>query len=150
LKRGRLTWVIRNVLRKHVERVIRVFTPPRERYAKDVLRAVTKAVYNYFGQPYSGRIVYFLPDFRERVFRSSRTWYRLASGRLDVYIVPGRHIGILDEPCVQIVAEKLRSCLDEAQAGGSDDGLSQAEPVRSVTETRCEADSISISKDSGR
>lgn len=150
LKRGQLTWVLRNILRKHVERVTRVFTPPRKRYAKDVQRAITKAVYNYFGQPYSGGIVYFLPGFRERVFRSSRTWYRLASGRLDVYIVPGRHMDILKEPHVRIVAEKLRSCLDEAWADGSDDDRSQAEPVRSVTETRCEADPISVPKDSGR
>ncbi len=150
LKRGQLIWVLRNILRRHVERVTRVFTPPRERYAKDVQRAITKAVYNYFGQPYSGRIVYFLPDARERVFRSSRTWYELASGRLDVYIVPGRHLGILDEPTVQIVAQKLRACLDQAQADSSDNGLSQAESIHSVTETRCEADPASISKDSGR
>ena len=150
LKRGQLTWVIRNVFRKHVRRVARVFTPPRKRYAKDVLRAAIKAVRDYFGQPYSGWIVYFLPDSREPSFRSCGTWYRLASGRLDVYIVPGRHIDILDEPYVQVVAEKLSACLDEAQADSSDDGLSQAEPVHSVTETRCEADPISISKDSGR
>jgi aspartate racemase len=46
-------------------------------------------------------------------------WSKLAAGGLEVHHVPGDHIGILKEPHVQVLAEKLRDCLEQAQADDS-------------------------------
>jgi thioesterase domain-containing protein len=42
-------------------------------------------------------------------------WGQLAAGGLDIKVVPGNHVGMLQEPHVRVLAEKLRSCLDRAQ-----------------------------------
>jgi thioesterase domain-containing protein/acyl carrier protein len=41
-------------------------------------------------------------------------WGRLLSGPLEVETVPGHHLNLLAEPNVQILAERLRHCLNEA------------------------------------
>lgn len=43
-------------------------------------------------------------------------WGQLAAGGLEIYEVPGDHLTMLKEPHVQVLAEKLRDCLDKAQA----------------------------------
>jgi amino acid adenylation domain-containing protein len=41
-------------------------------------------------------------------------WKKLFTGKLEFYSVSGGHIGMLQEPHVQVLAEKLRYCLDNA------------------------------------
>jgi aspartate racemase len=36
------------------------------------------------------------------------------NGELEIHEVPGTHLGILEEPNVQVLAEKLRVCMDKA------------------------------------
>lgn len=43
-------------------------------------------------------------------------WGKFVTGELKLYLVPGDHISVLEEPHVQVLAEKLRSSLDSAQA----------------------------------
>jgi aspartate racemase len=43
-------------------------------------------------------------------------WRELAPGGLEIYDVPGNTVSMLQEPHVQVLAEKLRDCLDKAQA----------------------------------
>lgn len=42
-------------------------------------------------------------------------WGKVVEGGLEIHDVPGDHFSIFEEPYVQVLAEKLRSCLDEAQ-----------------------------------
>ena len=42
-------------------------------------------------------------------------WRELLTGRSETHEVPGDHEGIFHEPSVQILAEKLRTCLDKAK-----------------------------------
>jgi aspartate racemase len=42
-------------------------------------------------------------------------WQKIAAGGLEVHDIPGDHIGILKEPHVRVLAEKLKACLDKAQ-----------------------------------
>jgi amino acid adenylation domain-containing protein len=44
----------------------------------------------------------------------------LVTGELEIHEVPGGHIGILEEPNVQVLAEKLKACLDRARAEASE------------------------------
>lgn len=68
----------------------------------------------YVPQVYPGRITYFMSELRRKEPHSK--WYELAAGGLDVYKMPGHHTSMLREPYVRVVAEQLRTCLDEAQA----------------------------------
>ena len=43
----------------------------------------------------------------------------IADGGLEVHEVPGRHYEMYDEPNVQVLAEKLGSCLRDARAAQS-------------------------------
>jgi thioesterase domain-containing protein/acyl carrier protein len=41
-------------------------------------------------------------------------WGRLAAGGLDIRVVPGNHLGMLQEPHVQVLAELLKLCLEQS------------------------------------
>src|SRR5262249_1972440 len=42
-------------------------------------------------------------------------WGHLATGGLDIRVIPGNHLGMLQEPHVRVLAEQLGTCLDGAQ-----------------------------------
>jgi aspartate racemase len=75
---------------------------------------------NYVPQVYPGRVTFFRS--RDEITRVSSyrdpqlCWGELAAGGLECYEVPGTHLGMLQEPHVQVLAEKLKDCLDNAQA----------------------------------
>jgi thioesterase domain-containing protein len=91
-----------------------------------VERAMAKARRNYLlqGQVYPGLMTLFLSadiapeDFRarDRKLRDDPAlgWGELVSGAIETHIVPGDHISMLNHPHVQILAQKLASCLDQA------------------------------------
>jgi thioesterase domain-containing protein len=43
-------------------------------------------------------------------------WDKVSSEPVETYSVPGDHITMVTEPHVRVLAEKLRACLDKAQA----------------------------------
>ena len=49
-----------------------------------------------------------------RRYDSQFGWGNLAAEGVDIHYIPGSHISFLDEPHVQVVAEKLKDCLDKA------------------------------------
>lgn len=50
----------------------------------------------------------------ESHFDSLQEWHELALGGLELYDIPGDHLGILHEPHVQVLAEKLKTCISKA------------------------------------
>jgi aspartate racemase len=80
----------------------------------------TQASRNYVPQVYRGRVTLFRS--REQIIGVSSYgdphlgWGELAAGGLDFHEVPGTHLGMLQEPHVKVLAEKLKACLDKAQA----------------------------------
>jgi len=73
------------------------------------------AALNYFPQPYPGRLTLFLA---RRLDAMGRVEYRvpsgLAAGGIELHKVPGDHTTIIDEPCVRVLARKIRACIDRA------------------------------------
>jgi len=71
----------------------------------------------YVPKPYDGYTVLFLAaESRVGLFFDSRKkWRRLATGRLELHVVPGRHHLMLTEPHAAVLAERLRDCLDKVQ-----------------------------------
>lgn len=43
-------------------------------------------------------------------------WRSRAGGGVDVHTVPGKHVGLLEEPNVRVLAEKVGACLQEARS----------------------------------
>lgn len=69
---------------------------------------------SYVAQPYPGRVVLFRAMERdpfEAELSRDMGWATVVQEDLQVFDVPGDHIGILKEPHVQILAQQLRSCL---------------------------------------
>jgi thioesterase domain-containing protein len=78
----------------------------------DVFR---KARMRYQPKPYQGRITCLLRDeFSQNQKRGIGDWYHIAVGGLDVRFVPGDIFTMWKEPHVQILADQLQVCLDEA------------------------------------
>ncbi len=93
------------------------------------IRIMTKhIVHIYAGDNYTGKIDYFLSsnpaesietfDEAENVAESTvepmylQPWRELAKGGFEVHRVPGRHIDMMDEPNVQVLAKVLKQCID--------------------------------------
>ena len=69
---------------------------------------------NYDPMPYKGRVVIIRGSKQPRGIYSDPTlgWGGLIEGELKLYEIPAYHNTILREPHVQLLAEKVRECLD--------------------------------------
>jgi len=83
-----------------------------ERHRK-VARAQSQALRQYRPRIYSGRITLFRARMQPLFspHDSDKGWRPLAAGGLTIKVVPGNHLGMLQEPHVQVLAEQLRVCL---------------------------------------
>jgi len=74
---------------------------------------------NYTPSSYPGKMLLFrakdVSEFEAYYTDPQRGWNSIAAGGLEVYQVPGEHIGILKEPHVRVLAEQLKACLEQAQ-----------------------------------
>jgi amino acid adenylation domain-containing protein len=79
-----------------------------------------EALKNYIPGVYPGQVTIFRAT--EKVFytdsylKSGLGWGKVATGGVEIHYVPSDHLGILKEPHVKVLAEKLKICLDQAQA----------------------------------
>src|SRR5262249_47689738 len=89
---------------------------PLERTVRANLQAEEE--YTPVRKVYPGKITFFFAQDRGSVkaYEDNRlTWKRMASGGLEVHLVPGDHITMREEPHVAVLAEKLTDCLNRAQ-----------------------------------
>ncbi len=64
---------------------------------------------------YPGKITLFFARDAKTDFEDNRLgWRRLADGGLDLYVVPGTHTSMREEPYVAELVEKLKGCLEKA------------------------------------
>ena len=74
----------------------------------------------YVPHPYRGRVVLFQSANRAKGrFRDPQFGWGQLAGTLEIHEVPGNHMDIFLEPNVQVLIEKLRACLREAQKSRS-------------------------------
>ena len=78
-------------------------------------------VRTYTARAYPGKITLFRASWQPGGSRRDPTlgWCELAGGGLEIHEVPGHHSSIALEPRVDVLAEKLRMCLDRAQKESS-------------------------------
>ncbi|MBD2365339.1 amino acid adenylation domain-containing protein [Anabaena minutissima FACHB-250] len=82
----------------------------------EALKQATMA--DYVAKPYAGKVTLFTTKevLRWCQFKPCRGWSGMAKQGVEIHEVSGTHLGMLGEPGVQILAEKLRVCLEAAQA----------------------------------
>ena len=68
----------------------------------------------YVPQPYGGRVTLFRNGKENETPEHQLKWAQLAQGGLEVHVVPGDHKTILLEPHVNVLAERLRACIEAA------------------------------------
>ena len=128
LQHGQLTHTMQQWIKdRHTTRKIlnRLRTFRAERFWSSELRhlhrfekANSKAVVNYTARIYPGRITL----IRSSEFKTLKrkdwhlSWSNLAAGGFECHEVPVTHLAMLEEPYVQILADKLKACLDDAQS----------------------------------
>ncbi len=82
-----------------------------------LIKALKRATMtDYKPQAYSGRVTLFTTKevLRWCQYEPHRGWNDLAKQGVEIHEVPGTHLGMLDEPNVQTLAEKLAFCLEQA------------------------------------
>ncbi len=86
---------------------------PTPRDPMDVVMANVIAARSYVPQPYSGRVLLFkrTRDLVGRYRQPDNGWGRVVREGLEVYRIEGGHLALLDEPGVDVLAEKLAEAL---------------------------------------
>ena len=78
-----------------------------------ILKVYRRAMRSYVPEIYPGRLIIFQASEDSRDLQDWGNW---AAGGVDIRDVPGGHENVLKEPHVQVWAERLKSCLQTAQA----------------------------------
>ena len=107
--------------RKVEKKITYILSNPQERRLQRVRKATERAERSYIGKVYPGRITLFFGSEKKSIIKDKEGWLQkwseLASGGLESYEVPGNITTMHQEPNIKVLAEKLRACLEEAQAG---------------------------------
>jgi acyl-CoA synthetase (AMP-forming)/AMP-acid ligase II/thioesterase domain-containing protein/acyl carrier protein len=84
-------------------------------YNPNLLRIMREA---YTPQVYSGRVTLFKAMNHTSVTYAITPpevgWRKFVNGELEIHEVPGSHLGMLEEPNVKILAEKMRACIEKS------------------------------------
>lgn len=98
---------------------------PLPRHLQDVnlLQAFHQAIATYIPQVYSGQIILFLSS--EWRLKNSPKLASLAAGGLEIQEIPGYHNSMFEKPQVEVLAEKLKACLDKVQTETSESYVSE-------------------------
>jgi aspartate racemase len=89
-----------------------------------ILEENRQAEEKYVPQVYPGQVTLFRSVDDQKYFsraylESGYGWQDLAAGGVEIYDIPGDHLGILAEPNVQVLGEKLSKCLEQGQLAQS-------------------------------
>jgi thioesterase domain-containing protein len=86
----------------------------------ELLRSDLRATQNYGLHRYPGRITFFkaneTPAATSPDPDPTMGWSEWAGGGVEVHVVPGNHANLMYEPHVEVLAEKLTACLNQAQS----------------------------------
>lgn len=91
-----------------------------------ILNAIEQARRTYDPGVFSGRMILFQSTAEWRGYTNpAETWAESVLGGVEIYHVPGGHIGMLKQPHVQILAKELSRCLEQGTPGRRDSFYSQ-------------------------
>ena len=87
-----------------------------------IVRLNDRSIRLHIPQLYPGRAFIFQSSegYRNPLNRSAASmlgWGSVVQGGVEAHAIPGDHLGMLDEPNVQVLAQKLQAALDKTVAG---------------------------------
>lgn len=97
-----------------------IYNLPKDDNHLNVIDTNAKALENYTFPPYPGSVTLLRTDDRSREnavgvkYDPQFGWGDIVLGELDIHYIPGSHESFLQQPNVQVVAEKLNFCLTKA------------------------------------
>src|SRR5215217_259041 len=117
---------IRLALNRKSDAAVVPLTDEEQRYeqkvlvAKDPLARLEWAIYRatqHYVPPkrIAAKLAYFLArdnEYKNRSEDNRRRWKTIADGGFELYVIPGRHDTIREEPNVSYLAQKLTACLE--------------------------------------
>jgi thioesterase domain-containing protein len=85
------------------------------------LQSSLDAINRYCVKSYQGKMVVFrVKQSHARMhFDAWAGWGKVAMGGIEVLEIPGHHMNLLEEPHVEVLAEKMRGCLMEAHVAAT-------------------------------
>lgn len=115
------------------------------RATRRVAEANMRAVQGHSPKPYAGQVIQFMcSDGPQRAYEDRRlAWSSLAAGGLEIHIVPGDHLTMMEEPHVRVLARELQACLD--RAGGITPATHVARNAHPILEATARAHSRTFS-----
>ena len=89
-----------------------------------VKSANSRAGGHYHPQSYDGKVTLFwCSEVPSRSYQDRRLgWSETAGGGLEVHVIPGNHLTMVDNPHVAVMAYKLRACLEKSRLATSNVG----------------------------
>ncbi|MEH1770525.1 MAG: amino acid adenylation domain-containing protein [Nostoc sp.] len=90
----------------------------------EIIGANVQARSQYIFPAYSGQVVLLRTEDQHRdeavgiQYDLQFGWGDLVTGGVDIHYIPGSHLSLLDEPHVQVLAEKLKNSLNKATSQG--------------------------------
>lgn len=92
------------------------FQIPQTRQIIRVFQANMEAMWNYKPRIYPGKIIFFRAQDRREKYDPSHPeypWIELAASGIEIHPVSGTHVTMNYDPHVQVIAEKLKVCLEK-------------------------------------
>ncbi len=87
----------------------------------DVFKGNLQAMWEYRPRPYPGKITLFASEHQPAGIDVARDpmlgWGAWAGEGVELHPIPGRHLDMIKEPTVRILAEKIRQCIEQAEEG---------------------------------
>ena len=89
---------------------------------------------SYYPQPYNGKVTLFwCSEVPSRSYQDRRLgWSEVAGDGLEVHVIPGNHMTMVDHPHVAVMADKLRTCLEKSRVTAT-----AADPALAARATSC-------------
>ena len=124
---------LKHRVRERTQEIVHKFYPVIEPPVSDapcqlsleafVEETIRQAVNDYVFQVYPGRVTFFQasdPIFFEGFTPDAYScWGNRSTEGLELYEIPGDHVSMVHEPYVQVLAEKLKACIEQRQTVNS-------------------------------
>ncbi len=118
LKCGQLPHALMDFFVYRRYRWLKRIISPKESRIQCVMGAHQAAVIKYIPQVYPRKITLFRSSEFHTMEKKgvwANRWSEFATGGFDCHVIEGNHLEIFREPRIQVMAKKLKLCLDEAQ-----------------------------------
>jgi thioesterase domain-containing protein len=105
-----------NIVSETLRRDRTPFSEPIDRRIEHVQRSYSRAIYAYRPKIYPGTMTLLVHDeFRGDDDRATLGWKDFVRGGIELHLLPGSHLTYIRDH-VQVVAERIRQCIDRASA----------------------------------